>query len=147
MFKRFYAFGGVAYVLGGLGVLTSILGFAVLVVNLIPGAVSQGFFNYALIAILVGLAISTTIFNTGSMQVIAQNHTTEALERISQQLAEQAETDKLHRRNNRRPRQRKQAQEEPDVARIQERAETPVAEAAPQEGYHCPVTKTFIPIR
>lgn len=82
------------------------------------------------------------------MQVVAQNHTTEALERISRQLAEQADAQKQDGRSSRRPRhQRKQAQKEPAAAQVQEHAETPVAVAAPQEGYHCPVTKTVIPVR
>lgn len=147
MFKRLYAFGGVAYILGGLGLLAMLFAVVVLVLGGAGISFSRDFFKYTLIAALVGGVIVSIVFNSGNMQVVAQNHTTATLEKISQQLAEQAETDKLHRRNNRRPRQRKQAQEEPDVARIQERAETPVAEAAPQEGYHCPVTKTFIPIR
>ncbi len=147
MFKRLYAFGGVAYVLGGLSVLLAVSGLVVVCLGLIPGVVSSAAFKYAFVAIFIGLAISTTIFNTGSMQVVAQNHTTATLEKISHQLAEQAAADNLRRSNNRRPRPRNQAQEESAVARVQEHAETPLAVTAPQEGYHCPVTKTFIPVR
>lgn len=147
MFKRLYAFGGIAYVLGGLGVLLAVSGLVVVSLGLIPGVVSSAVFKYALVAIFIGLAISTTIFNTGSMQVVAQNHTTRAVEKLSEQLAEQAAVEARGGRNSRRP--RKPRMEELDVAPTQERAAASKdgAEAAPQKGYFCPVSKTYIAVR
>lgn len=147
MFKRLYAFGGIAYVLGGLGLLAMLFAVVALVLGGAGISFSRDFFKYTLIAALVGGVIVSIVFNSGNMQVVAQNHTTATLEKISQQLAEQAAADNLRRRNNRRPGQRKQAREESAVAQGQERVETPVAETAPQEGYHCPVSKAFIPVR
>ena len=147
MFKRLYSFGGTAYVVGGLGVLAMLLFFILFGLFALGVPIPDSILKVSGIGFLVGGMIVTTVFNSGSMQVVAQNHTTEMLQKISQQLAEQAEAEKLNRRDSHRLRQRKQAHAKPTPAPLPECVEVPVAEVTPQEGYVCPVTKTFIPVR
>lgn len=151
MFKRLYAVGGVWYVLGGVGAIG--MASAVVVYTLLGFGFSlpEKVSTYSFYAFCIGGLIVTLVFNSGNMQVVAQNRTTEVLERISQQLEERG-TD--NNKGRHRPVCRQVVQngvfEEEGIpcAEGRDRVESPIVEkAAHQEGYRCPVTKAVIPVR
>lgn len=91
MFKRLYEYGGVWYVIGGIGVLAMFPAVGLLAIKVAGVAVSTKVLTMGFIAFLVGGLIVSVVFNSENMQVVAQNRTTDVLEKISQQLDEQAE--------------------------------------------------------
>ena len=150
MFKRLYAVGGVWYVLGGLGVF-AICSMPVLFgLSYLGVPVPEILLEYSIVALLVGGAVCTVIFNSGNMQVVAQNRTTEMLERISLQLEERDVADRKGRRSTRRQITHKKVMEEASVL-SERKHKTVVAstqeKTAHQEEYRCPVTKAVISVR
>lgn len=151
MFKRLYSAGGIAYVLGGLGVLA--MGSTAIIFGLICLGIPipEIVVNYSLVAFFVGGLICTTVFDSGNMQVVAQNRTTEMLEKISQQLDERDEFDKSKSRPNRRKYRHKKCSEATEAPCISETSAASVSKApettVSQEGYRCPVTGAVIAVR
>ena len=151
MFKRLYAVGGIWYVLGGLSV------FAMCSMPLLFGLSYLGvpipeiLLKYSLVALLIGGAVCTVVFNSGTMQVVAQNRSTEVLEKLSQQLEERDAGDNRNRRRSvRRQVVQKEVSEEVGIpcAESRDRVASPILEnTAHQEGYRCPVTNAVISIR
>lgn len=110
MFRRLYDYGGVAYVLGGIAVLAMIPAPAMFGLLALGVHVSNSVLIPACITFLVGGMIVSVVFDGNNMQVVAQNKTTEELQRLRAQLAEQAEASKPAGRGRQRRRARKQAE-------------------------------------
>lgn len=151
MFKRLYAVGGVWYVLGGLGVFATCSAPMLFGLSCLGVPVPEILLKYSLVALLIGGAISTIVFNSGNMQVVAQNRTTEMLEKISQQLDDRDELGKIEIRPKRqRYRHRKYSKPTESLcvsdsfaANVSKNSETTES----QEEYRCPITGTVIAVR
>lgn len=152
MFKRLYAVGGVWYVLGGLGVLAmSSMPITFGLVYFFGIKMPESILDYSLYALFIGGAVCTLVFNSGSMQVVAQNRTTDMLEKMSQQLDERdADVRRSSRRRHRQSQHKRSLEESKGSIVVNSCSDVanPILEkSAPQEGYVCPVSKTFIPVR
>lgn len=103
MFKRLYNYGGIAFVIGGIAVLAMIPAPTLFAIGAFGAHIPEKLLMYSGIAFLVGGMICSVIFNGNNMQIVAQNRTTEALQRISEQLEEHAvQQSKTRRRHSHR---------------------------------------------
>lgn len=88
MFKRLHATGGVAYVIGGIGALATVPAVALFTLGALGVSVPSSLLMYSVIVFIIGAMVAAVVFNTGTMQVVAQNRTTAAVERLGEQLAD-----------------------------------------------------------